>query len=64
MAIKHTQLNKFQSYGTYTTYIPIKQTSDAFLVVDSMYRFSYFFTYQRVLQIRHNLLLDLSRTYF
>ena len=42
MAIKHTQLNTFQSYGTYTTYIPIKQTSDAFLVVDSTYRFSYF----------------------
>ena len=42
MAIKHTQLNKFQSYGTYTTYIPIKQTSDAFLAVDSTYGFSYF----------------------
>ena len=42
MAIKHTQLNKFQSYGTYMTYIPFKQTSDAFLVVDSTYRFPYF----------------------
>ena len=42
MAIKLTQLNTFQSYGTYTTYIPIKQTSDAFIVIDSTYRFSYF----------------------
>ena len=42
MAIKLTQLNTFQSYGTYTTYISIKQTSDAFLVVNSTYRFSYF----------------------